>query len=79
MGGTTGCNTFMGEYRPTDADLTFGTLATARRACTDPALAQQEQPFLKNLSEVASDEVAGPMLKLTTTSGKVLELALPVN
>lgn len=79
VSGTTGCNNLMGQYDVMDGGLTFGPLATTRRACTDPALAQQEQTFLKDLSEVTSYEVAGSMLKLTTGSGKVLTLARPVN
>ncbi|AZI44132.1 META domain-containing protein [Deinococcus psychrotolerans] len=79
VSGTTGCNSLMGTYNVMDGQLTFGPLATTRRACTDPALAEQEQTFLKDLSEVTGYQVAGSMLKLTTTSGKVLTLARPVN
>lgn len=75
MSGTTGGDTLCTVM---DGGLTFGPLATTRRACTDPTLAQQEQTFLTDLSEVVSYEVAGSMLKLTTSSGKVLQLARPV-
>ncbi len=79
VSGTTGCNTLMGTYNVLDAGLTFGPLATTRRACVDAALAQQEQTFLQDLSEVTGYAVTGSMLRLNTTSGKVLELARPVN
>lgn len=79
VSGTTGCNTLMGTYNVMDGQLTFGPLATTRRACPDETLGAQEQTFLKDLSEVASYAVAGSMLKLTTASGKELELARPVN
>ncbi|MDV6374148.1 META domain-containing protein [Deinococcus arenicola] len=79
VNGNTGCNLFMGEYRVTDAGLSFGALGMTRRACAEEALGKQEQTFVQDLSEVTGYEVAGSTLKLTTTSGKVLELARPVN
>lgn len=79
VNGTTGCNNFMGEYSVVGGQLTLGALGVTRRACPDAARAQQEQTFLKDLSEVTGYAVAGSMLKLTTSSGKVLELARPVN
>lgn len=79
VSGNAGCNNFMGEYSALDGQLTFGPLASTRRACIDPALNAQEQTFLKDLSEVTGYEVSGSMLRLTTKSGKVLELARPVN
>ncbi|CAM3617631.1 META domain-containing protein [Deinococcus frigens] len=74
VSGTTGCNTFMGEYRVMDTGLTFGALGVTRRACPDAALAGQEQAFLKDLSEVIGYAVNGAALILTTKSGKTLRL-----
>lgn len=79
VSGNTGCNSLMGEYDVMDDTLTFGPLGVTRRACPDAALAQQEQSFLKDLSEVTDYEVAGTVLKLTTGSGKVLTLARSAN
>ncbi|QFP77385.1 META domain-containing protein [Deinococcus sp. AJ005] len=79
VNGNTGCNLFMGDYRVVDAGLTFGALGMTRRACADEAMSKQEQTFMQDLSEVTGYAVDGGALKLTTKSGKVLELTRSAN
>jgi copper homeostasis protein (lipoprotein) len=47
--GDTGCNRLAGSYRQRGTDLTFGALATTRRACLDPQAAEIEQRFVDAL------------------------------
>lgn len=52
VSGSTGCNTFMGTFTRAEANLSFSPLATTRRACLDPALAEQEAAYLRLLAGV---------------------------
>ena len=58
-GGSTGCNTFRGEYAVDGSSLVFSPLATTKRACADPALMDQESAVLDALAGVTSWELGG--------------------
>ena len=53
VSGRTGCNRFNGTATIEGNKVTFGPLATTRRACV-PALMDQEKRFLKAVGEVRS-------------------------
>ena len=44
--GSTGCNNFSGTYTVRGDTISFGALASTRRACTDQRANEQEQRFL---------------------------------
>lgn len=70
--GSTGCNRFSGAYaygvRP---DLSFGPLATTRRACPGP-LMEQESRFLDALARAKSYRLPGAELQLLDAAGELL-------
>lgn len=79
VSGSSGCNTFVGRYSVDDQALSFGPLASTRRACPTPELQTQEQTFLKDLQQVARLEISGAQLTLVTRNGGRLQFARPVN
>ena len=52
VSGSAGCNTFSGGVTIEGSELSFGSLATTRMACEDPAVNEQEQAFLLALEGV---------------------------
>ncbi len=58
--GTAGCNQFNGGYTVAGEDLTFGPLATTRKACADPAVGQQETDYLAALAATATFSLDEP-------------------
>ena len=79
VGGSGGCNTFMGRYSVDDQEVSVGPLAGTRRACATPELQAQEQRFLQDLQGVTRLEVSGSQLTLITRDGKRLQFARPIN
>jgi heat shock protein HslJ len=71
VGGSTGCNRFIGSYSQDGHALTIGTLATTRRACL-PDVMKREQQFLVMLERVRRAEANHSTLTLTDTDGNVL-------
>ncbi len=70
-GGNTGCNSYRGSYRVAGSSLTFGPLASTRRACVDPGLMTQEAAFLQALGAVTTYELSTGQLVLKDGSGTV--------
>ncbi|MGW7685460.1 META domain-containing protein [Kribbella sp. NPDC054772] len=66
--GSTGCNEFQGVVARSTGKLTFGELATTRRACAGDA-AKLESTLLKGLHGQVSYQVDGSTLKLRSTGG----------
>lgn len=66
--GSTGCNDFQGLVARSTGKLTFGELATTRRACAGTA-ATLESQLLKGLKGEVSYEVDGSTLKLRSAGG----------
>jgi heat shock protein HslJ len=59
VGGSTGCNSFRGDYAVDGSSLVFSPLAATKRACADPALTDQETAVLEALAGVTSWEIGG--------------------
>ncbi|MEU4191042.1 META domain-containing protein [Kribbella sp. NPDC026611] len=66
--GSTGCNSFQGVVARTTGTLTFGDLATTRRACKGDS-GKLETSLLQSLKGAMSYEVDGQTLKLRSSTG----------
>lgn len=71
VSGDTGCNRYTASYRTAGDALEFSSVATTRRACPDPSLADQEQAFLRALASVATLSFEGDRLDLRQTNGEL--------
>jgi heat shock protein HslJ len=69
--GNAGCNSFTGGYTVTGEDLTFAALATTRKACTDPAVTQQETDYLAALGATKTFSSTSKMLTLLADDGTI--------
>jgi putative lipoprotein len=77
IGGSTGCNTMTGSYAVDGASLSFGPLATTRRAC-EQQLMDLEAAVLEAFAGVAGWEIDGDgRLHLGGPTELVLEPAAP--
>ncbi len=70
VSGSTGCNRFTGTFTQTGDSLKFSPLAITKMACP-PALDAQERDFLAALNATSALHLAGNILELKDTSGKV--------
>jgi heat shock protein HslJ len=73
--GSTGCNGFSGPYTLSGDSLSFGNVIATLRACTDPAMNQQERGFLKALGEIRAWKVTGDTLLLSGQAGPLARFA----
>jgi heat shock protein HslJ len=73
VAGSTGCNSMMGTYAVDGASLSFGPLATTKRACESPR-GEVETRLLEALAGVTGWEVGGDGL-LRLTGGTEIVLA----
>jgi heat shock protein HslJ len=64
-----GCNTGSGTVEVTDETLTFGPIATTRRACADEAVNQLEASVLGVLQGEVTYEIEGDNLSLRSGDG----------
>jgi heat shock protein HslJ len=76
--GSGGCNTFHGSYQTSGNELTFGPLASTRKACADDVMSV-EQSYLAALQHASSYTIAGNALTVDDSSGNpVLEFTTPI-
>lgn len=68
LGGSGGCNRFMGPVRVAEGRLTIGPLVTTRMAC-EPAAMTQEQRYLGVLGQATGIRQEGPWLLIDTPEG----------
>lgn len=69
--GSTGCNIFTGTYTKQGDKLSFGPLASTRKACLDET-AQLENTYLKALARVSRVQADGRQLVLRAADGTPL-------
>jgi heat shock protein HslJ len=69
LSGSTGCNTYGGEYRIEETTMTFGALAQTERACLEDGVMQQESRYMELLRNVESFALADDTLTLTAPDG----------
>jgi heat shock protein HslJ len=80
VNGDTGCNMYFGPYSVVGSSITFGPLATTRRACLSDAANAQEQEFLAALGASSTYELVGDRLTLRDDGGAMqLTLVRPTN
>ena len=73
VSGTTGCNSYGGEYEVDDDSVSFGPIAATEMACLDPpGIMEQESNFLRILSAVTEYELEGNDLTLTGPGGELV-------
>lgn len=68
-GGSSGCNSYGGEYAVSGSSLTISGVVSTMRACADQALNEQESAYYAALASVASYELAGGQLTLRDAAG----------
>lgn len=66
-----GCNSFTGRANITGQNVSFGPLASTRKACT-PAVMDQEQKFHKAVEAATAWRIEQTKLVLTNASGDVV-------
>lgn len=71
-GGNSGCNSYGGSYRIAGSNLTFGALASTKRACAEAGLMAQEAALLQALGAVITYELSNGQLTLKDSSGAVV-------
>jgi heat shock protein HslJ len=77
--GSGGCNTFQGTYETSANELTFGPLASTKKACADDVMSV-EQSYLTALQNAASYTIAGNTLTIDDSSANpVLEFTTPIS
>jgi heat shock protein HslJ len=69
VSGSSGVNTFSGEYTLDGLKITIGPLATTLMASSDPALAEQEAAYLAALQSAARFTIKGNELELRREDG----------
>jgi len=77
--GSGGCNTFQGTYQTSANELTFGPLASTKKACADDVMSV-EQSYLAALQNAASYTIAGNTLTIDDSSADpLLEFTTPIS
>ena len=76
--GSTGVNQLNSSFETSGQSLSFGPIATTRRAAIDPEISQQEQRFLAALNQVTNYALEGSSLMLKDESGMTRLLAKAV-
>jgi heat shock protein HslJ len=71
VSGSTGCNRFTGGFTKARSKLSFGSIATTRRAGSPAAMAV-EREYLGRLGRVASFRISGDELTLFDAAGDAL-------
>ncbi len=73
VSGNAGCNNFFGGYTVKGLSLTFGALASTRKAC-EPNIMQLENQFLKRLASTKRFSISPDGLRLTLIGDGVQRL-----
>lgn len=71
VSGNTGCNSYFGSYELSGDSLSFGALASTRRACLDPAANTQEGAYLGALNRTRTWRLDGGALVLSGEEGEL--------
>lgn len=72
LAGSTGCNSFTGNWSADGERLTLQPGPMTEAACTDPALSTQERALLRLLPTVGEYELGDEELRLTDAEGSLL-------
>ena len=66
-----GCNQYHGSYETSGTSLTFGPIASTKKACED-AVEAQERAYVALLGDVATFAIDGETLSLLDAEGRLL-------
>jgi heat shock protein HslJ len=69
VGGSSGCNTYVGSYSVDGGAITFSRVVMTLKACADPAVMTQEQTYLRALQAAETIAVFEGQLVLTFDGG----------
>jgi heat shock protein HslJ len=69
ISGSSGCNTYFGQFKYDIHALSFSGIGSTLIACTDPAVMTQETDYLNALRTATSYEIDNGVLKITYQSG----------
>lgn len=72
-GGSSGCNSYGGEYQLNGEDITFGDLASTLMACLDEGVMAQESAFLAFLQGTRTYAIKDGFLNLYREDGTALK------
>lgn len=67
--GSSGCNSFGGQYKLNGNNISFDQLISTLRACVDPNVNQQEQRYLDALNSTGKVELTTSSLKIWYDNG----------
>jgi heat shock protein HslJ len=70
ISGTTGCNRYLGSYQLKQGEISLEASATTLMACVFEGLSQQEQAYIKALTEVSRYELKDDQLLLLNEQEK---------
>lgn len=71
--GSTGCNTYGGDYSVDGNSLSIGSIVATEIGCVDPpGVMDQEREFLRILSAVTRFEIDDNRLRLISTDGELV-------
>ena len=70
VNGSGGCNSYGGEYRVHDENISLGRLISTRRACSAQAVTEQERQYLEALGSAGKFKLAGEQLTLLYGEGR---------
>ncbi len=80
VNGSSGCNSYFGEYKINGNEISFGPLASTEMACLDPeGIMDQEYEYLTFLSEVVTYSIEGDQLILKKEGQDQLTFQKPMN
>lgn len=75
LGGSTGCNSYGGEYRVRGDSLQVEAIAMTMMACMDEGVMELEQEFTSILNEAQNFTISGSQLQITDSNGRSLSFS----
>lgn len=70
--GTSGCNSYSGDYQLRGDEIEFGMMASTLMACLEPGRMEQETTFLRFLGKVREYDLVDGQLQLFRADGEAL-------
>ena len=74
VGGSSGCNSYSGEYTIRGINISIESIAMTLMACMDMAVMEQESTFLENLQNAQTFTLSENQLVIFSAGGKSLVL-----
>jgi len=74
VNGSSGCNTFTGQYKITEESISITDIEMNTTNCLFPGTMDEERAFIKYLQEVVNFNFSEQELTLTTKNGNIVKL-----